>query len=242
MNRQIISLINTFMRTSALLSKSIVSNKKMKILLLMMILSLLTIPSNSQNLMNVAFDTNGPIGECLFPEGYKVVVKTNYSADTIMGLAKEFLYSISKKYNARTSNEMEGITKLACDLELKVGKKYISVGAWRSGDIGVWEKAASTISFSLMIEIRDKKYRYTISDFETDRYRIPGEGKDRGPSNLIHWQRVNSLTKEMPKRGSKRKEYEDMIAFENALYQGEYNAVQDVIKGLENLTVNNDDF
>ena len=214
----------------------------MKKICLLTFISLISFTAGAQNLLNVAFDTNGPVGECLFPEGYKVVVNTKYSADTIMGLAKEFLYSISKKYNARTSNEMEGITKLACDLELKVGKKYISVGAWRSGDIGTWEKAASTISFSLMIEILDKKYRYTISDFETDRYRIPGDGKDRGPSNLIHWQRVNSLTKEMPKRGSKRKEYEDMIAFENALYQGEYNAVQDVIKGLENLTVNNDDF
>lgn len=214
----------------------------MKKICLLAFISLISFTAGAQNLMNVAFDTNGPVGECLFPEGYKVVVNTKYSADTIMGLAKEFLYSISKKYNARTSNEMEGITKLACDLELKVGKKYISVGAWRSGDIGTWEKAASTISFSLMIEIRDKKYRYTISDFETDRYRIPGDGKDRGPSNLIHWQRVNSLTKEMPKRGSKRKEYEDMIAFENALYQGEYNAVQDVIKGLENLTISNDDF
>lgn len=215
----------------------------MKKLCLLTFISLISFTAGAQNLMNVAFDTNGPVGECLFPEEYKVVVNTEYSADTIMGLAKEFLYSISKKYNASTSNELEGITKLACDLELKVGEKYISVGVWNSdNNIGTWKKAASTISFSLMIEIRDKKYRYTITDFETDRYRIPGEGKDRGPSNLIHWQRVNSLTKEMPKRGSKRKEYENMIAYEKALYQGEYNAVQDVIKGLENLTVSNDDF
>ena len=215
----------------------------MKKLLTILALSLVMSTANAQNLMNYAFDTNGPVGECLFPDEYRTVVKTNFSADTIMGLAKEFLYSISKKYNASTSNEMEGITKLACDIELKVGKKYISVGVMGSNNnIGTWEKAASTISFSLMIEIRDKKYRYTLSNFVTDRYRIPGDGKDQGPSNLIHWQRVNSLTKEMPKRGSKRIEYENMLYLEKALYQAEYNAVQDVINGLENLTISEDDF
>ena len=59
---------------------------------------------------------------------------------------------------------------------------------------------------------------------------------------MIHWQRVNSLTKEMPKRGKKRAEYENMINYENVLYQAEYDAVQDVIKGLENLTILEDDF
>lgn len=210
--------------------------------LLYLLLSIFPIWCNAQNLMNVAFDTNGPVGKCLFPEQYRTVVNTNLSADTIMGLAKEFLYSISKKYKANTSNELEGITKLACDIELKVGKKYISVGVWSPGNIGTWEKAASTISFNLIIEVKDKKYRFTLTDFETDRYRIPGEGKDRGPSNVIHWQRVNSLTKEMPKLEKKRAEYENMIDYENVLYQAEYDAVQDVIKGLENLTILEDDF
>ena len=66
----------------------------MKKLCLLTFISLITFTVGAQNLMNVAFDTNGPIGECLFPEEYKVVVNTKYSADTIMGLAKEFLYSI----------------------------------------------------------------------------------------------------------------------------------------------------
>lgn len=203
---------------------------------------MVALSAKSQYKTETPFDTNGPVGECLFPEEYKVVVNTNVSADTIMGLAKEFLYSISKKYNARTSNEMEGITKLACDLELKVGKKHFTLDDYPIVGKYEWGKAPSTISFSLLIEIKDKKYRYTISNFFTDRYRIPGDGEDKGPSNLIHWQRVNSLTKEMPKRGSKRIEYENMINFEKEMYQAEYNAVQDVIKGLENLTVSNDDF
>lgn len=221
----------------------------MKRLLLLTALIVLAIFSRSQNLMNVAFDTNGPMGKCLFPQDesgdivFSGIVETNLSADTIMGLAKEFLYSISKKYNANTSHEMEGITKLACDMELKVGKKYISIGVWGDNNVGTWEKAASTIEFNLMIEVRNKKYRYTLSNFVTDRYRIPGEGKDQGPSNMIHWQRVNSLTKEMNHARKREQErYQKMIDFENALYEGEYKAVQDVIKGLENLTIPEDDF
>lgn len=203
----------------------------MKKQLLLLVMTLLPMVAMAQNLMNVAFDTNGPMGECLFPQNadgeivFSGVVESNYPADTIMGLAKEFLYSISKKYKANTSNMLEGVTKMACDIELKVGKKYISVGAWNSSNIGTWEKAASTVQFSIMLEIRNHKYRYTLSNFITDRYRIPGEGKDQGPSNMIHWQRVNSLQKEKKNR--------HLIEFENVLYQAEYNAVQDVLKGLE---------
>ena len=214
----------------------------MRKIFLLWALSLFTISAKSQYLNEVSFDTNGPIGECLFPEKYQAVINTDVSADTIMGLAKEFLYSISKKYKANTSNEMEGITKVACDLELKVGKKHFILEGPPIPATITWDKAPSTISFSLLIEIRNKKYRYTLSNFFTDRYRIPGEGKDKGPSNLIHWQRVNSLTKEMPRRGSKREEYENLISFEKEMYQAEYNAVQDVIKGLENFTKISDDF
>ena len=199
--------------------------------LIFLFVVLMTTSIHAQNLMNVAFDTNGPMGECLFPQNadgeivFSGVIESKYPADTIMGLAKEFLYSISKKYKANTSNILEGVTKMACDIELKVGKKYISVGVWNSSNIGTWEKAASTVKFSIMLEIRNHKYRYTLSNFITDRYRIPGEGKDQGPSNMIHWQRVNSLQKERKNR--------HLIEFEDVLYQAEYNAVQDVIHGLE---------
>ena len=35
---------------------------------LLIVLSLALSPIYAQNLMNVAFDTNGPMGECLFPQ------------------------------------------------------------------------------------------------------------------------------------------------------------------------------
>ena len=203
----------------------------------------------AQNLMNVAFNTNGPIGECLFPQDslgnitMSGVIECEYSADTIMGLAKEYLYDISKKYDAKVSKTMEGVTKVACDVELKVGERYISVGVWGEGNIGTWKKAASTVKFNLTIDIRKGKYRYTLSKFNTDRFRIPGEGKDQGPSNLIHWQRVNSLKKEMQK--AKKKDitkYDYMISTEETLYKAEYQAVQDFEEGLKSFAIIKDDF
>lgn len=215
---------------------------------LVFITLLSSVTIGAQNLNWVAMDTNGPMGECLFPQNdngdivFSEVIPSIYSADTIMGLAKEFIYNIEKKYKASCKIELDGVTKLACRIKLPVGKEYISVGVWGEGNIGTWEKSHSEISFDMMIEIRPGKYRYTLNNFYTQRRRIPGEGKNDGPSNLIHWQRVNSLTKEMPRKGSKRVEYENMIEDEKITYQAEYNAVQTVIVGLKTFAEIKDDF
>ena len=67
---------------------------------------------------------------------------------------------------------------------------------------------------------------------------IRGEAKSEGPSNLIHWQRLNSLKKERAetKKKSEIEEYDHQIAFEEASYQAEYDAVQMVIKGIRELS------
>ena len=159
------------------------------------------------------------------------------SADTIMGLAKEFMYDIGKRYKADFKVELEGVTKLACKVKLPIGKEYISIG-----DIATWERCKSEIAFDMLIEIREGKYRYTLNNFFTQRRRLPGEAKSDGQSNMIHWQRVNSLLKETPSKGKKREEYLRMIEDEKIAYQAEYTAVQAVIKGLKSFAVINDDF
>ena len=176
----------------------------MKRLFVIVLLGVLIFPLKGQNLMNTAMGTNGPVGELLFDQDsngvieYCGIVEPDLSADVIFGLAKEFLHFAQKKYNAEVSDLFEGITKIACNVELSVGKKYIDVPL-----VGTWQKAASTVSFSVLIEVRNGRYRYTLSDFITDRWRIPGDGKDNGQSNVIHWQRVNSLKKEMVKSKDK---------------------------------------
>ena len=97
------------------------------------------------------------------------------------------------------------------------------------------DRALSKISFDVTIEPRQGKYRYLLTNFNTERYRIRGAGKSEGQSNFIHWQRVYSLTKEMPRRGKKRKSYEKLMEREKALYQAEYDTVQKVIAELESL-------
>lgn len=210
---------------------------------------MMTTVSKSQNLVWEAFDTNGPMGECLFPMNekgeivYTDVVPCTFSADTIMGLAKEFMYDIDKRYNANCKIELEGVTKLACRVKLPIGKEYYGFGIiFSDNPVAVFERSHSEVAFDLILEIRPGKYRYTLNNFYTQRRRIPGEGKNDGPTNLIHWQRVNSLTKEMPTKGKKRDEYLRMIEDEKVTYQAEYNAVQAFIKDLHTFTEISEDF
>lgn len=216
----------------------------MKRILITLLLTAIPFTLLGQQVAFTAFDTNGPMGEILFDQNengeivYSGVVQTTYSADTVLGLAREYLYTIEKKYNARISDRLEGVTKVACDVEFPVGVRYIDA-SW----VGVFAKAAATVQFNLVIDIRPGKYRYTLSDFVTDRWRIPGEGKDKGQSNIIHWQRVNSLQKELEKAKKKNKEeLVIMIEKEKASYEGEYKAVMDFIEGLKTFAVISDDF
>lgn len=216
----------------------------MKRLLVSLFVFTLPLALWGQQISFTAFDTNGPMGDILFEQNengeiiYTGIVETPFSADTILGLAREYLYTLEKKYNARISDRFEGVTKVACDVELPVGTKYIDA-SWA----GIIAKAAATVNFNLVIDIRPGKYRYTLTNFVTDRWRIPGEGKDKGQSNMIHWQRVNSLQKELEKARKKDKEeIARMIEQENVSYQGEYRAVMDFIDGLNNFAIIGNDF
>lgn len=212
----------------------------MKNLVFSSLLLLALLPLNAQNLLNTAFDTNGPVGSLLFNQNdegeivYSGVVQTEFSADTLFGLAREFFYRINKNdERIKVTSNIDGITMIACDVELNVGSRLVTAPF-----AGAWVKAASTVSFNLVIDIRPGKYRYTLSNFRTDRWRIPGEGKDKGQSNLLHWQRVNSLNKEKAKVKEKEKaEIEAMIDKESESYQMEYDAVMAFIERVKHFAV-----
>lgn len=216
----------------------------MKRLLAITITTLFALTAFGQQISFTAFDTNGPKGECLFEENengeivYTGVVETPFSADTVLGLAREYLYLIEKKYKANISDRFEGVTKVACDVELPVGIRYVDV-PWA----GLIEKPAATVKFNLVIDIRPGKYRYTLTNFWTDRWRIKGEGKDNGPSNMIHWQRVNSLNKLYKRALNKEVSiYGPMIEAEEESYKAEYAAVMNFIEGLKTFATISDDF
>lgn len=176
----------------------------------------------------------------IFPEDenrnikFSAIVVCGLSADTIMGLAKDCFYDIEKRYNAECKLEFESNTRVAYHITIPIGKEYFIIHfPYSKHDL--MDRTVSKISFDISIEPRQGKYRYILTNFNTERNRIHGRGKSEGQSNFIHWQRVYSLTKEMPRRGKKRKEYEMMIEKEKATYQAEYDAVQKVIADLESL-------
>lgn len=189
------------------------------------------------------FDTNGPVGPVLFNQEedgsivYSEIIETSFKADTLFGLALECIHSQELK-GTKISNIFEGITKITCSVEIPVGNKTRSIGEGWSIAVISFDKAASFVKFNLKIDIRDNKYRYTLNSFSTDRWRIPGKGVEEGPSNLLHWQRVNSLTKQMERErnADEKKKLEDMIKEEDEAYQMEYKSVMNFIEDLKNLT------
>lgn len=82
----------------------------------------------AQNVAHTAFSTNGPVGETLFSENengdivYTGIVETPYPADTVLGLAKEYLYTIEKKYKARVGGRFEGVRKWLVMLSCRLGQ------------------------------------------------------------------------------------------------------------------------
>ena len=212
----------------------------MKKSILCALITLAFMPLSAQNLLNTAFDTNGPVGELLFNQNnsgdivYSGVVEAPFSADTLLGLAREFFYRTANDgRGVKISDRFDGITMVASQVEIPVGAKLVAAPF-----AGAWVKAASTVKFNLIIDLRPGKFRYTLSGFQTDRWRIPGEGKDKGQSNLLHWHRINSLNKEMNKTKEKEKaEIEAMIEKEKESYKMEYEAVMDFIEKLKGFAI-----
>ena len=186
-----------------------------------------------QRIEITALDTNGPMGETLFPQDslgnitITGTIQVPYSADTISSLVQDYLYMVGKLNESKVEDIYKGLSIVGCDITLEVGKRLISIPY-----AGTFIRPMSKISFSVLVEVRDGKMRYTLNNFYTKRWRISGEGKDQGPSNTIHWQRVNSI-----KKDAKGKERENMIAAEEAIYKMEYQAVMAIIEGFEHLTV-----
>lgn len=204
----------------------------MKKLLLLVILSLLSQFSFCQNANDAMFDTNGPMGDILFPENEKgdvvisEIVDAPFNSDTLKALAMEFLNLTDQSKSINIFKIHEGITKITAHVDIKVGTRLWENPAPFAPPI---EKAKSTVDFSLLLEFRDGKYKFTLSNFNTDRWRIKGDGKDQGPSNRIHWQRINSINKDFKKAKTRN----EMIEAEQIAYQDEYQAVLNFVDQLK---------
>ena len=211
----------------------------MKKLLTLWVLAFLPLVCLGQNGHDAKFDTNGPMGAVLFPEDQNgdvvitEVVTAGFKADTLKALAMEFLNGTDKTDDMNVSKIDEGLTKITADVEVKEGTRIVELPYGP----GI-ERAKSVVDFKLVIDFRDGKYRYTLTNFHTDRWRIKGDGEDQGPSNRLHWQRMNSINKDIKRKNTRA----EMLAEEEEAYQEEYKAVMKFVEGLRSFAEINDDF
>lgn len=214
-----------------------------------------------QNIAYSAFDTNGPMGKCLFPVNEKgedeikeVINFPGKSAKEISEKVQQWMYEITDKYNLKINGNDRfcGTDLVAFRGTVRLGLNVLSVN-YGFVHIGDFARYASEIKFSCRVEIKDNKCRCIFNKFLTDRRTIRGEGKSNGPENMLHWQRVNSLTKERDEiidgktnlSKSKQEEvdiYNEQIRFEEETYKLEYKTFCDMLDSLKNIYNNKYDF
>lgn len=163
------------------------------------------------------------------------VVEVPYSADTIISLTKDFEVEIDHWKYCDTSDKYYGLSKISFITELGVGERVVDLGI-----VGEVTKPKSIVKFLLTLEVRDGKYRYTMTDFKTERWRIRGDGPDDGPSNEMHRQRVACINGYPKKyKGIPREEY---LAEEEDSLKAEYEVVMKFVKEVENMCNRFSDF
>ena len=124
----------------------------MKRLFAMFSLLFFVLVVQAQSITHKAFDTNGPVGECLFPEDaegnivYSDIIQCGLSADTIKGLFREWLYTLKQEQRADIDEELDGVTKMVCEIELPIGKEFYKMSV-PYGEIATFERHTSQVTF-----------------------------------------------------------------------------------------------
>ena len=173
-----------------------------------------------------ATDTNGPMGECLFPtndEGkiiYQGVIVAPCSKAALKECAIRFFRELDKNpmINVKTI-QTEYESRYDFDVILSSGKVRQEI------HYAKYYRDRSRIRCHVAIEFKEGRYRYTVNPYETNRLNLRGKAKCDGTPNEIHWQRVNSLNKRWDSH---------IIDYENETYKAEYEAVINLVKLLAN--------
>lgn len=219
-------------------------------------ISCFSVQASAQNLLHYAVSTNGEKGECLFPEDesgnvvFSSVIDVPCSADSIMLIADDYISAQNVSDRCVVKNISKSSRTSTYSIQLNIGRQLWGIEYFGS-PLFAFRRDASRVKFKCIIEARNGKYKYSLVDFETNRNTIRGEAKNDGQPNVIHWQRVNSLTKEKNAYASKndpqkRKvketlfDFNSQIAYEACLYQAEYDATKRFEDGLKNLNWSDD--
>ena len=229
-----------------------------KVLLLIVTIAISYQVEYAQNMLHYALNSNGKKEWTLFPENangevvISSIVEAPFSADTILMAADSYITSLNAPGNCEVKTVTKSNIKNVYSVQLNVGKQLWAIEYFGS-PLFVINRDVSHVKFTCVIEARKGKYRYSLIDFETNRRTLPGEAKNDGQPNTIHWQRVNSILRLrkqycLSHNTSNRKAKEDVysyneaIAEETYLYFDEFNTVKRFEEGLKNLTFAVDDF
>lgn len=211
----------------------------------------------AQPSVHYAYDTNGPLGECLFPQNdkgevsYVGVVEMPGTASDILAKVTSFIETRKVSLGLGLNKKASSTKSAVYDIKYPLGKEYVEIAYWGS-PVFSRTKHASEIAFTCMIEAIDGKFKYTLKDFITKRNTLKGEAKNDGSPNIIHWQRVNSLQKERESYVSKHdikkrstREYlydiDNQIEYEKNLYLLEHSAISSFVEDLKNLALKGED-
>lgn len=229
-----------------------------KVILFLMVVAFSFQVGYAQNMLHYALSSNGEKEWTLFPENsngdvvFSSIVETPFSADTILMAADSYILALNAPGNCEVKTVSKSNIKNVYSIQLNVGKQLWTIELYGS-PLFVVNRDVSHVKFTCVIEARKGKYKYSLIDFETNRRNLPGEAKNDGQPNVIHWQRVNSILGERKKycsshNASKRQtqqdiySYNEAIAEETYLYFDELNSVRRFEEGLKNLTFAVDDF
>ena len=182
-------------------------------------------------------DTNGPMGDCLFPKGkiiYQGIVEAPCSKEELKEYAIRFFKELGKDrtINVKTI-QTEYESRYDFDVILASGKTRQE----GPGNYVKYYRDRSRIRCHVALEFKERRYRYTVNPYETNRLNLRGKAKCDGPPNELHWQRVNSLIKKRDRHFSwsrKYKVYQALINNEIDTYYSEYNVVMKFINLLAN--------
>lgn len=197
----------------------------------------------AQNLMHY---TDNPAGEMpikLFPEidglvQFDFKVDTDMNSEDILDNVEDIINRLAAQPNYKFSNDGSGRRSLSYKVEISFGREPLALYP-----VWIFNRSATKVKFNCYITVRDGKYKFSLTNFETNRNTIRGEAKNDGDPNIIQWQRVNSLLKERQeeiredgKNQRKAREiafdYNLRIAYECMLYTQERNLLQTLIDNL----------
>lgn len=229
-----------------------------KVLLLIVTIAISYQVEYAQNMLHYALNSNGEKEWTLFPENangevvISSIVEAPFSADTILMAADSYITSLNAPGNCEVKTVTKSNIKNVYSVQLNVGKQLWAI-EYLGSPLFVINRDVSHVKFTCVIKARKGKYRYSLIDFETNRRTLPGEAKNDGQPNTIHWQRVNSILRLrkqycLSHNTSNRKAKEDVysyneaIAEETYLYFDEFNTVKRFEEELKNLTFAVDDF